>query len=251
MMKRTLKEVIGYVIKADDGTKGTVKDFLFDQESWTIRYMVADLGKILPGKKVLIPRVFLDKSDWEKGHFQVLMNKRDIENCPDRDEHLPVSRAYEALLHQHYQLDYYWPISYGGAVGLEGMLRPPTPVQLTDDVVKEEDVDTSLRSFNEVMNYEIECIDKKKGHVKDFILDDTSWQIVYLIVDISHWYSRSKKVMVAVNWMNKINYPEQSISINQSSKMLEEAPEFDPSEPVNLEYEKYLFDYYGRKSVKA
>lgn len=250
-MKRALKELLGYVIKANDGTKGTVKDFFFDEESWTIRYMVADLGKFLPGKKVLIPRVFLDKSDWERGHFQVLMTKKDIENCPPRNEHLPVSRAYEALLHEHYQLDYYWPIAYGGAVGTVGMLRPPTPVRLTNDIVKEEDMNTNLRSFNEVHGYEVECLDKKKGHIKNFVFDDKNWQVVYVVVDISNWYSRSKNVMIAVNWIDKINYTEQSISINQSSEMLEEAPEFDPSEPVNEAYERQLLDYYGRKTVKA
>jgi hypothetical protein len=250
-MKRALKKLIGYDIKADDGTKGTVKDFLFDEESWTIRYMVADLGKIFPGRKVLIPQAFLDKPDWDNDNFHVRMNKEDIKNSPELDEHLPVSRAYEARLHEHYQLDNYWPVSYGGGVGMEGALRPATPVHITDDIVRDEDYDTNLRSFSEVKNYDVECVDKKKGHVTDFIFDDTNWQIVYMVVDISPWYSASKDVMVAVNWMNRINYPEQSISINQSSRMLEEAPEFDASETVNQEYESYLYDYYGRKSVRS
>lgn len=249
-MKRALRELKGYAIKAKDGTKGTIKDFLFDEESWTMRYMVADLGKLLPGRQVLIPRVFLDKSDWGKGLFHVLMTKEDIEKCPELAEHLPVSREYEALLHQHYQIDYYWPVAYATPLGTSGM-TPATPVRITEDVVKEEYVDSNLRSFKEVTGYRVECADKKRGHLKDFVIDDERWQIVYIIVDIGHWYTRSKKVMLAANWMKKINYADKTISISQHSSLLEDAPEFDPQEPVNIEYEKHLYDFYGRKTVKA
>jgi len=52
-MLRSVKEVKGYMIQAKDGKIGRCKDFLFDDEIWTIRYMVADTGTWLPGKKVL------------------------------------------------------------------------------------------------------------------------------------------------------------------------------------------------------
>lgn len=250
-MKRTLKVLKGFDIHAKDGLKGTIKDFLFDEESWTIRYMVADLGKFLPGEKVLIPRVFLDKADWEKGYFHVELTKEKVENCPKLYEHMPVSREYEAKLHEHYQIDYYWPIAYSAPIGVSGMVQPATPVNITTDIVREDNLDSNLRSFNEVKGYKIECLDKKKGHLNDFIIDDESWQIIYLIVDIGHWYTRSKKVMLAANWMKHIHYVDQTISFGQDSKVLENAPEFDPSEPINVSYEKHIYDYYGRKTVDA
>jgi hypothetical protein len=43
-MKRSIKELLGYTLQVKDGTKGSVKDFIFDEESWTIRYMKTDLG---------------------------------------------------------------------------------------------------------------------------------------------------------------------------------------------------------------
>jgi hypothetical protein len=35
---------MGCTLQAKDGTKGTVKDFIFDEESWIIRYLKTDLG---------------------------------------------------------------------------------------------------------------------------------------------------------------------------------------------------------------
>ena len=250
-MKRTIKELKGFTINAKDGTKGTVKDFLFDEESWTIRYMVADLGNFLPGRKVLIPRVFLEDTDWVKGTFSVALSKDQIKNCPELTEHKPVSREYETKLYDHYDLEYYWPVAYSAPLGTSATLTPPNPVHLNLDIIKDDDIESNLRSFNEVKGYHLECLDKKKGHLKNFIIDDESWQIAYMVVDIGHWYTRSKKVMLSAEWMHTINYIDQTIHVDLNSETLENAPEFDPSQPVNVKYEQQIFDYYGRRTVNA
>ena len=64
-MLRNIKELYNYTLEAEDGEIGRCKDFLFDDERWTMRYMVADTGKWLPGKKVLVSPISLGKPDWE------------------------------------------------------------------------------------------------------------------------------------------------------------------------------------------
>ena len=44
----------GCEIAASDGRIGTVKDVLFDDQTWRVRWMVVDTGQWLPGRKVLI-----------------------------------------------------------------------------------------------------------------------------------------------------------------------------------------------------
>ncbi len=44
----------GCPVEADDGHVGSVKDFLFDDQSWKVRWMVVDTGNWLPGRQVLI-----------------------------------------------------------------------------------------------------------------------------------------------------------------------------------------------------
>ena len=63
-MLRSVKEIYNYVLEAEDGEIGRCKDFLFDGELWTIRYMVADTGKWLPGRKVLISPISLGEPRW-------------------------------------------------------------------------------------------------------------------------------------------------------------------------------------------
>ena len=45
----------GYAIEASDGRLGTVSDFLFEDTSWMIRWLVVDTGHWLSGRKVLLP----------------------------------------------------------------------------------------------------------------------------------------------------------------------------------------------------
>ena len=46
--------LIGCPVEASDGDIGAVKDFLFDDRSWKIRWMTVDTGHWLPGRQVLI-----------------------------------------------------------------------------------------------------------------------------------------------------------------------------------------------------
>ncbi|GAB6190783.1 PRC-barrel domain-containing protein [Desulfocastanea catecholica] len=51
---KRIKEIQGYELGARDGKIGRCSDFLFDDRSWAVRYVVADTRKWLPGRKVLI-----------------------------------------------------------------------------------------------------------------------------------------------------------------------------------------------------
>ena len=81
-MYRSLKELNGYSIQAIDGEKGKVKNFLFDEETWVIRYLDIDLGNFFIEKRVLIPREQLGIPEWENRHFPVNLSVKRIEDSP-------------------------------------------------------------------------------------------------------------------------------------------------------------------------
>jgi len=49
--------------------------------------------------------------------------------------------------------------------------------------------DHHLRSSHEVTGYHIQAKDGELGHVEDFIIDDETWAIRYLIVNTSNWWA--------------------------------------------------------------
>ncbi len=246
-MKRSLKELISYNIEANDGSKGKVVDFLFDEDTWIIRYLMADLGFLTPGKKVLVPRIFLSKPVWGSRSFPVELSKSNLEKCPELEDNKPISRKFEEQLHQHYHIkEYYWSSIHVHPIGAPLFIHPPRPIKAPIRKKGEKDIETSLRSFNEIKNYHIKAIDGELGHVDDLIIDDFNWQIDFIVVDTSNWMPWSKKVLISTEMMDEISYVDQQVNIDLSKEDIKESPEFDPDEPVNEVYEKVLYDFYGR-----
>lgn len=250
VMKRSVKELLGYSIQATDGEKGKVNNFLFDDETWVIRYLEADLGAFFNENRVLIPRNHLNVPHWENKHFTVNLTVKKIENSPGLDFDLPVSRAYEKELADYYKLKPYWPANLMAFNGVTSYPYPQTPVKIPVSEVNEEEIETHLRSFKEIKGYHIKALDDRFGHISDLIIDDDLWQIVYVVVDTINFVPWSKRVLLPVDVIEKISYPKQEAVINLTKESIKNAPEYDPAMAVNSEYERVIYDFYGRKKIK-
>jgi sporulation protein YlmC with PRC-barrel domain len=108
---------------------------------------------------------------------------------------------------------------------------------------------TSLQNFNEVEGYSIHVTDGKLGHVEDFIIDDNSWQIVFLIIDTSSW-PWGKKVILPINQVETIDFGLREAKVNLNSETVKNAPEFDSSRLYEDNYGMSLHDYYEKSYVK-
>lgn len=247
-MKRSLKDLTDFSVETIDGTKGKVKDFLFDENSWVIRYLEVDFGTFFNDKRVLIPGFFLTSPVWEDKKFPVDLTTENIENCPAPQDVKTVSREYEEKLSRHYGYSFDW--TYSVAPG--AIWYPPRPMAGPERIreenfdIDEEHLQSSLRSFTEVKGYTIHAIDGKMGHVEDFIADDSDWQIVYMIADTSNWLPWSKKVILAVSWLKKISYAEGEIFMDLHTDTIKNAPEFHSDFTFDSDNEKSLVEYYNK-----
>ena len=103
-------EVSGYHVKATGGEIGHVEDFLFDDETWQIRYVIVDTRNWWPAKKVLLRPQWIEKVSWSTRQFRTTIGREMIEKSPAWDPDSPVSREYELHLHQHYGYAPYWTV---------------------------------------------------------------------------------------------------------------------------------------------
>ncbi len=244
-MLRSASHLKNYVLSAADGEIGRCKDFLFDDEHWTIRYMVADTGKWLPKKRVLISPLSLGDPDWDSGRFPVQLTKQQIENAPHADEDAPVSRQKEMEYSRYLGWSYYWT-----GVGIWGMYEHPKLLSQHQEELDEDDAsenlgDSHLHSVNEVIGYHIQSTDGEIGHVEDFILDDDTWTLRYLVVGTGNWLL-GRKVLIPPSWSVKVDWATRVVAIDLTQDQIKRSPEYDPAAPINQEYEKQFFDFYGR-----
>lgn len=83
-MLRSIQEVQGYMVQATDGSIGSIDEFLFDDQSWTIRYAVVNTGPWLFGRKVLITPSAFKQPDFNHRTFPVELSKEQIKRSPER-----------------------------------------------------------------------------------------------------------------------------------------------------------------------
>lgn len=105
---RSAREIMGYYIEATDGDIGHVKDFLFDDREWAIRYMIVDTGNWWPGKKVLVSPEWIRRVSWQDSRVTVDLSKEGVKSAPEYDPTRPPAREYETRLYSHYQRRNYW-----------------------------------------------------------------------------------------------------------------------------------------------
>lgn len=237
--------LIGYRLQAADGEIGKVHDLYFDDDQHEIRYVVADTGNWLPGRRVLLAPLTVESIDTGQRKLIVKTSRKAIEDSPPISDDLPVSRQHERDLAQHFGWPYYW--STDPSLGIQIATNDYLPTQPSGGVetVTSEDDDEHLRSVREVTGYYVEAIDGDIGHIEDVIIDTKKWLVRYVVIDTKNWWP-GKKVLVGIQWMESIDWKDSRMKFDAYRDQIKQSPEFDPSAPVNRSYEERLYDFYGR-----
>ena len=236
------KTLTGYKLSSRDGEIGKVKEFYFDDQYWTIRYLVADTGNWLTGRQVLISPYALLAVNREEQDIAIDLTKKQIEESPSLNTDKPVSRQFEETYNGYYGWPMYWggPYAWGSypyMVRAHEKLKEPTQAQKAWD--------PHLRSTHEVRGYHVQAADGEMGHVEDFIVDDETWAIRYLVIDTQNWWP-GKKVLVSPHWIERVSWGEAKVSVNLPRATLRQSPEYTDASLLTRDYETGLHRHYNR-----
>lgn len=231
----------GFKLDCLDGEIGSVREFYFDDQHWTIRYLVADTGGWLNGRMVLISPYALLGAVKENEAIAVNLTQQQIQESPSWDSDKPVSRQFEVDYHGYYG----WPMYWGGPLmwgAYPYLVRDPENWSAPEET--EHSWDPHLRSTDAVTGHDIQATDGDIGHVVDFIIDDENWAIRYLVVDTGHWWP-GKKVLVSPVWIERVSWSELKVFVKLNREAVKASPEYTDEALVTREYESGLFRHYG------
>jgi hypothetical protein len=241
---KTLK---GYKLHSRDGVIGTAKEFYFDDKYWTIRYLVADTGSWLTGKRVLISPYALSAVMSEEQHITVDLTKKQIEDSPSLNSDQPVSRQFEESYYGYYG----WPMYWGGAYMWGAYPYIAHNREMWSEPTKDDKAwDPHLRSTHDVSGHYIQATDGEIGHVEDFIIDDETWAIRYMIIDTKNWWP-GKKVLVSPQWIDRVSWNESNVFVDVSRDSIKKAPEYTEGSLLTRDYENSLYHHYNRPGYWA
>ena len=81
-MLRQVKDLKSFKLRARDGDIGSIREFYFDDKYWTVRYLVADTGGWLSGRRVLLSPYALHSANEAEQVIPVDLTKKQIEESP-------------------------------------------------------------------------------------------------------------------------------------------------------------------------
>jgi hypothetical protein len=232
-------ELRAYALHAEDGAIGSVRDFLFDDRTWLIRWLVVDTGHWLPGRRVLLPPTALAAVNHTERAFNVELTRQQVRDCPDTGSDLPVSRQNESDIYNYYGWAPYWGggaymgmVAYGGG----GLTEVPSAAimqrEMAIDAAQRPEGDPALRSVVEVSGYYIHARDGEIGHVRGTLIDEADWSIRSLIVETRNWWP-GNTVLIAPSAVAAIEWPEQTVNLTIDRQAVKASPAHAPPARVD------------------
>jgi uncharacterized protein YrrD len=240
-MLRSTNDIHGYTVHATDGDIGKVKDFLLDEQTWTVRYLVVKTGNWLSERQVLITPMSFKGVRWDDKRFDVNLTRQQVKESPDISTDMPVSRQQEQDLLAFYNYPLYWEGTEIWGTSVYPMLHSyinhdlvkssdeahttPTDRQIPQE---EEPVVESpnLRSAREVSGYRVRARDEDIGHVETLLIDDETWSIRYMVVDAKKWLS-DRYALILPDTVNQISWTSREVSTDLPRETISEAPAGD------------------------
>jgi uncharacterized protein YrrD len=237
------KKLTGYKLHSLDGEIGRVKEFYFDDRHWAIRYLVTDTGNWLTDRQVLISPYALVAVNKEERYIAIDLTNKQIEDSPSLNTDKPVSRQFEMSYFGYYGWPTYWsgPYMWGD---YPTIVRDREKSRAFNPGGKA--WDPHLRSTHDVSGYHIQAADGEIGHVDDFIIDDQTWAIRYLVVDTRNWWP-GKKVLISPKWIERVSWSKSTVFVNLSRETIKQSPEYTEESLITRDYETGLHGHYNRR----
>lgn len=261
-MLHPVNDIKGYAIRATDGDIGSVQDVLFDDEKWTVRYLVVDTGTWLPGRRVLISPFAIGRLVEDDKVLTVSSTQEQVERSPDIDVHQPISRRLEIAYARYYGYPYYWggsgmwgtamypypahghvPVPPANRTRPDPFVESEQPVLDALDTLNPEDV--HLRSWSATKGYTIDATDGDIGHVDDLLIADDTWAVRYVIVATSNWWF-GNKVLLSPRWIDAISWADAKATVDLTRAAIRNAPKYDPDALPDTAHDEALHAHYGR-----
>ncbi len=237
------KSLKGYKLNSLDGEIGNIKELYFDDNYWTIRYLIVETGNWLLSRQVLISPHALKSVNEEDKTISVNLTKKQIEESPPLNSDIPVSRQYEESYYGYYGYPLYWAGAY---------MWGPYPYivrdneNLNDTDQTDEAWDSHLRSTEDVSKYKIQATDGEFGHIEDFIIDDELWTVRYLIIDTRKWW-KGKKVLISPEWIDSISWIEGDVKVCLNQEEIKLSPEYTDDKLITRDFESEMYKHYNRQ----
>jgi hypothetical protein len=223
-MLRRLRNLEGWTIYGSDRQDiGTVDDFYLDDEHWTVRYLVANIGRWGALQETLVPPRSIDGVNQHEGRIVVSLTRGEVEHLPGADTRRPIARRYDREYSSQFGYPTFWP-----GTGASDTAALPTLAQqaaaIAARVAPADEEEAHLRSVHELTGYRIHALDGDGGYLEDFFADET-WTIRYFTVHTGHWPA-GRTVLLSPGKIRSVDWEHQLVNVDLLCDDIKQSPRY-------------------------
>jgi len=101
-----------------------------------------------------------------------------------------------------------------------------------------------LMSVDELRDFDLVATDGEIGSIRGVYFDDSSWMMLYLILDTGKWLP-GRKVIISTRAIEGWDLQNKKVMVALSKDRIENSPKVDEDEPLSLEGQTRIDNYYG------
>ena len=203
-MLRSAIDIQACTVGALDGTLGTVKDCVFDDEAWVIRYLIVRTGAWHSNEELTVPSNVIGQQDWLEKHLSVQFTRSGL-----RDR-------------------------LAGAETQDRLYVPGSRDAHTSGL--------RLHSVNAVSKYGVQASDGDVGRLRGLLVDEQSWAIRFMVVQTGTWWL-GHQVLIAPEWIDEARWAESTIWVDMTLHTVRRSMPYEDGTPMNGAWEAGIYHY--------
>ena len=173
--------------------------------------------------------------DRDRHQLPASLTLKQVRYSPKIDTDMPIALQQQARLHLHFGWAFYW-----GAEALIGSSGTDVFSPMEPANAGGEPFDPHLRTTRVVAGHRVLAKDGDAGVVEDFLLDETSWVLRYLVVRLDD----DRRVAVPTRWVRRIVFETSRVFVEMPLEAVRGCIPADPP-PTAVEPVVAVASTYG------
>jgi PRC-barrel domain protein len=240
-MLHGIRELYGFSIAAVGGDIGRVRDAYFHDRQWPLRYVVVDTGRWPDGRQIFISPRSVTRIDRDRKRLHTTVTEAQLAERPGGGDAGVVSYRSAGWPRCPLRGDFAADVPYPASAGI-----PCALTALADKICDEQPEvgDPHLRSTRSVSHHYVHALDGDVGHVVDFLYEETSWRIRYVVAATGSWWP-GRKVLIPVGYVSWLSWDAHTLNVQVPRETIQLAPSYHAGQPATDEYLARLAVHYA------
>jgi sporulation protein YlmC with PRC-barrel domain len=179
----------GSRVIATDGMIGRVADVLFDEEKWTVRYLVVNAGDWLPRRQVLVSPHAVRFIDAGSRLVVAGLTRRQVAGSPHMDTRSQITRQQEWEYCAYFGYSAYWPLTVRAAA------------------------DAGLRSYRVLNGFLVRGVAEQLGRVDDVLFNVGTWVIQHIVIAAGRWLD-CRRFEIAPERLRSVSWNDRCVLLD-------------------------------------